>query len=420
MTYKVRAMLLLLLLLLSDDSSLILLLLLLIEETLISCEKQLNNLYNVLDSAIATNNHHQYDLDKWCYGENMIWLIKPVAASCGDGIVIAKGIQQVLINMMKMNFKCVVQKYIEKPLLVRSNRKFDIRQWVVVTNDNPLVIYGFEEFYLRLSSREYTLTDSKLDDGLVHLCNQSVQHVNNIDNDDNDDAVSDTTSIPYESTTMMSQHEFDQYLQQINKQEYANKYPGRHEGIISCGQTFRVDNVILPQVQHLVVEVLKSVRDKISKFGKGFEWLGFDFMVSEDLDVKLLEVNVSPDVTLSTRVTKRLVPAATRGLFDLLLDDNDSSRKRTVDVESGDKSDENVVTNDKDDDLKWMLWYTGDKEDKRSLNKLTSIKLKTSGTLNLGDNIIPPHHNLVQRVLAVLSEDNLKNEQDDDDDEDEI
>ena len=56
----------------------------------------------------------------------------------------------------------IVQKYIEKPLLLNINnevRKFDIRQWVLVTSYDPLEIYIFEDFYLRICGSKYDLND---------------------------------------------------------------------------------------------------------------------------------------------------------------------------------------------------------------------------------------------------------------------
>jgi len=67
----------------------------------------------------------------------------------------------------------VVQKYIEKPMLI-MNRKFDIRIFGLITTIHGVMkAYFFKHCYVRTNSREYTLDD--LSDPLIHLSNDAVQ-----------------------------------------------------------------------------------------------------------------------------------------------------------------------------------------------------------------------------------------------------
>jgi tubulin--tyrosine ligase len=60
------------------------------------------------------------------------------------------------INSKNANTLCVVQKYIERPLLYRG-RKFDIRVWALVNTTSE--VYFYKQGYLRTSSSVYDLEE---------------------------------------------------------------------------------------------------------------------------------------------------------------------------------------------------------------------------------------------------------------------
>jgi Tubulin-tyrosine ligase family len=335
-------------------------------------------LRSVQSSLVTIMREHAAHLKYVAYGGmEDIWIVKPVGLSCGEKIVCTKNIIGVLRAAKDLMYKCVVQKYIERPLLVRSHRKFDIRQWVLVTSADPLVLYGFSECYLRLSGESFSLCSDDLQRPSVHLCNHAIQklaakdspgesesegtststststhtyahrseHAHVLSNTDTYSNVGNSASpVAPIYDTMMSQQEFEAELQ---LQEKARQSLLRTDAVNGC--IFR--DRILPRIKSISKNVIQSVRDKLVREGKGFEWLGLDLMVvererdrgthssssssshtvsNEDqekkergrggcFDVLLLEVNVSPDISPSTPVTARLVGPAVRDLFNLLL-----------------------------------------------------------------------------------------------------
>ena len=51
-------------------------------------------------------------------------------------------------------------------------RKFDIRQWVLITDFNPLTIWMYEESYVRFSAIDYD--PKEISNKFIHLTNASI------------------------------------------------------------------------------------------------------------------------------------------------------------------------------------------------------------------------------------------------------
>jgi len=94
-------------------------------------------------------------------GERNIWIVKPAGSSRGRGIVLYKNLVEILdVCSNKSNkptdlLQWIVQKYIENPLII-CNRKFDLRQWVLITDWNPLTVWMYAEPYIRFPASDFT------------------------------------------------------------------------------------------------------------------------------------------------------------------------------------------------------------------------------------------------------------------------
>jgi tubulin monoglycylase TTLL3/8 len=128
-----------------------------------------------------------------CINGNLnLWIVKPGGLSRGRNIQIFDNFIDILKysevtissdkyinndNITEQKAKTttgkswIVQKYIESPLLI-SNRKFDIRVWVLVSSWNPLCIFLYQECYIRFSATDYEPKNIK--NLFSHLTNNSI------------------------------------------------------------------------------------------------------------------------------------------------------------------------------------------------------------------------------------------------------
>ena len=101
-----------------------------------------------------------------------LWIIKPGAQSRGRGIEIHSDFDTMMQRIRISGLAIwVIQKYIERPLIILG-KKFDIRQWVLITSVNPLTIWTWKTPYLRFTSQDYNPNNAR--NKFMHLTNASV------------------------------------------------------------------------------------------------------------------------------------------------------------------------------------------------------------------------------------------------------
>jgi len=87
-----------------------------------------------------------------------------------------------------------------------------------------------------------------------------------------------------------------------------------------CGVSVYGD--ILPQIKELIVKSMYAVRKKIDPYKRKhtFEMFGYDFILDEDFNVWLIEVNTNPCIEESSELLKVLLPRMIEDMLRITID----------------------------------------------------------------------------------------------------
>ena len=240
---------------------------------------KVNSLLNALKDYLP-----QYKMN----GFRNIWILKPSNLSRGRGVTCVNSLEPIDLSLNATNDSgVVVQKYIENPLII-NKRKFDIRQWVLVTSLNPLIIWMWKEPYLRFGAEDYIMDD--INNIYSHLTNNSIaKHSAQYKNEKNFEG------------DMWTCFDFEKYIGTENWKEIHEK------------------------IKNAIICSFYAIHHEIKPRYNSHELYGYDFMIDEDLNVYLIEVNASPALDYSTKITEMLVKDMIKDLIELVID-NENAR----------------------------------------------------------------------------------------------
>jgi len=239
---------------------------------------------------------------KYLNGVSNTWIVKPASKSRGRGVELYRHLNAIAdFATRKEGSLWITQKYIERPLIIKR-KKFDIRQWVVVTDWNPLTVWFYRDAYVRFSVEDFDLFS--IENRFKHLTNYSISK----------------NSAQFYSTeiegNMWSSDEFKSYL------------------LDAFGRDVWGESV-QPAIRRIVRASLQCVQQAIENRRNSHEIFGYDFMVDEGFNVWLLEVNSCPDLDYTTPTTEYLVRKCLHDLIKVVVDWADAPPHQRREIDTG-------------------------------------------------------------------------------------
>jgi hypothetical protein len=162
---------------------------------------------------------------------------------------------------------------------------------MLIARTSPTFLAFYHPGYCRLSLKPYSSDRSTLDDPTIHLTNASIQKKDTI----------------YQDNKEFQIQSPDAVASLIEAQGNA------------AGAEFLRSGIDDP-IKKCMVDVIKASSSKLMRKHGFFDLLGFDFMISSDNELVLLECNTNPALSLDNSTLAGLLPSVVDGAIQLVID----------------------------------------------------------------------------------------------------
>lgn len=220
------------------------------------------------------------------------YIVKPEDGSQGDGIFLIQGLRDLEIKLStKANKAAVVQRYIEKPLLL-SGVKFDLRVYVCIfagTATSPPLTYLCRDGLARFCTESYEEpTARNMHHCMAHLTNYSLNK-RSMKFEHSGESLDEVFSLDSKA----SKRPMSAVLAQLEQE-----YNGFSQGHFFESVSALIQTTIGAMAPVLVAANRLQEKGAAGGLIRSFHILGYDVMLDQNFRPYLLEINNSPSLCI--------------------------------------------------------------------------------------------------------------------------
>jgi tubulin polyglutamylase TTLL1 len=168
----------------------------------------------------------------------------------------------------------IVEKYLPNPLLV-NKRKFEIRTFALISSSNPLIVYFFKDAFVHFALKEYDACDEDLNAHIPtkEITNSFIKKLSSIE----------------KKKLGLTQDELEKLRDWNIKTLNAHLLKQK----LVKSKTWYL-NTLFPEMKKAVIHLFRMSQDAFLQRSQLFEVVALDFVLDEDMNVWLMDVDPTP------------------------------------------------------------------------------------------------------------------------------